>query len=172
MKKSRFLFGIAVLAILAVLLFVFVPSEQGWQRLPSGARVRVFTVTTGTKHHIDFPTRSWGDHYRKVFSRPSSIHFSELISRPHGWTGAVSNSPSIVIWFQTDRFVSYDSTLITADSQRYRTSGANGPSTDGYGYASMQFPVVPSEKTLHLEATFEGKLFRFEIDNPAYRLER
>jgi hypothetical protein len=28
-------------------------------------------------------------------------------------------------------------------------------------YTGMQFPVVPTDKILQLEATFDGKLFRF-----------
>jgi hypothetical protein len=163
------LFASVAVLVLAVALCLYFVSGPSWRQLSSGARVRVFTVTVGTKHRVDFPARSWAAHYRELFSRRFSARsWPQLISRPHGWGSAISSKPSTVIWFQSDRFVRWEATLITADRQRYQTQGANGPSTNGYACTSMQFPVVPSEKTLNLEVTFDGELDRFEIRNPSY----
>ena len=73
-----------------------------------------------------------------------------------------------MIWFQFDRILTYEATLVTSDGQRYETKGANGPTTDGYGYAGMKFPVVSAEPTLKLDVRFNGEPFHFEVANPAH----
>jgi hypothetical protein len=169
MKKA----GLIVTSIIAfvglIALFVFVV-QPGWHVLPRGGKARVFTVTQGTKHRIEFPTRSWADHYRGVFTqRFSRYSLPQLISRPHGWTGAVSNAPSTVIWFQIDArgLVSFDATLSTEDGQKFKTQGANGATTNGYAYSGIQFPIVPADRILHLDVSFDGTPFHFEVPNPA-----
>jgi hypothetical protein len=165
MKKA----GLIVASVLALAILFSARIQSGWRRLSGGCKVRVFKVSQGTKHHIEFPSHSWTDHYRTVASQPfSGLLLPQLISRPHGWTGAVSNAPSTVIWFQIDGpgLVTFDATLTTDDGRKFKTQGANGATTNGYGYSGIQFPIVPTEPTLHLDVTFNGAPFHFEIPNP------
>ncbi|MHA3775411.1 hypothetical protein ACXR0O_28150 [Verrucomicrobiota bacterium sgz303538] len=147
-------------------------SQWHWYDLPGNAKTRVIAVTQGTKHHIDFPTRSWNAHYRKVFSRPLSVYtLPRLLQREHGGAGAISATPSTVIWFQSDTtgIVSFEATLVTADGQTYVTRAANGASTDGSACTGLQFQVVPPDPSLHLNATINGRNLDFEIPNPVFR---
>ena len=171
---KRLLLLLAAIAGVAAVLsgLVLMQSSTTWQHLPDGSRTRVFTVTQGTTHRLEFPTRSWQAHYQKLLTGPmtlNSIH--HLMRREHGGTGTRSDTPSTVVWFQSDTssVVSFEATLITSGGNRYRSRAANGATTDGYAYTSLKFPVVPSEPRLHLEATINGKALSFNLANPALR---
>lgn len=166
--------ALGVIAVGVVVAVIFAMARRGpvWRELPGGGAARVYQVTCGTKHNVEFPTRSWTSHYRGLFARPLSVHtFTQLHYRPYGGGGAVTKVPSTVVWFLIDstRVVPWEATLTTESGQQYHTKGGNGPTTDGYALSGMRFPVVlPDERLLNVQVRFEGKPFDYQIENPAY----
>jgi hypothetical protein len=170
MRRILPLFAV-VLAICVAAIFLLPASDA--VRLPNGGTARILTVTYGMKHRATFPAYSWTRNWQNLPKQRTLNGLAvSLFTRPHGWTGATSSTPILVVWFHiSDRrsALPYAATLVTSDGQRFATQGRNGSSSDGDFCSGMQFPVVPyTERMLRLDVNFEGKPCSFKIRNPAY----
>jgi hypothetical protein len=171
MNKRVLLFGSA--CILAALIGIYAFADRkSWHPLAGGGQVRLFGVIYGGEDRLVMPTRSWASHYRKLMSRSlRTLSPYEFYTRERSMT-ATGTKSNITVWFQVDpvppRVVSYHATLAGSDGSAYEANGANGPSTDGYAYTAMKFPVISADPVLHLTVEFDGRAMQFEAPNPAW----
>jgi len=182
---KRLLRSLLVFGVLAAIAagYLQVRNQQEayqWKPLPNVGEVRLFAVTHGLKHEINFPRTSWSQRLKNAWQarslRSLSPSHGSVYSRSASSLSAGSQ-PSITIWLETrtpsGASVSLqDSELTLPDGQLFHTGSSSGSGGGPTYLNSVSYPVVPYySKTLHFATTINNQRCEFDFPNPAFRAD-
>ena len=148
--------------------------QNPWQPLPKRGEVRLYAVTYGNKHEIEYGSPPFPQRFAdaiKTFSwRPLLYHGGRT-------GGSYGGRPSMVVWLlergrNDGRILDLsDCVLELPDGQTLRGTQSGGGSTGGgLSHAKAYFEQVPYRaRTLRFVTKIDGRRFEFETLNPAWR---